>query len=262
MEFDVKPVSTSTLDIVLTKLEPLKMKIATMTITSHDDTIVAVEYRKQLKEIEKDIETTRTTMVKPMNDTVTAINARAKEILQPVLQTVAELDGKIKERQNKEQARIAEERRIEQERIDAERKVREEEERKQREEQDRIRREEEARIAEQNRLADEKLKAAQAAENEVEKKRLQDEADMAAERAKLEQDKKDFEEKKRQEENEKQEKIRQEQEAEEQAKLAKIAPQKVKGAKTRLKFRITDESKVPHAYWTIDESKIKEAIKS
>lgn len=236
---------------------------ALVDIKSYEDTLIAVEIRKEAKSLEKDIEEKRDTMVRPMNDMVGQINKKAKEIKQPILDVVADIDAKVKV-WNDEQQRIAEEKaREERERAEKERKEREEQERKIREEEDKKRREEEERIREQQRIADEKLKQAQNATDEVERKKAEEESKIAQERAQLEKEKADFEERKRQEEEDRRNKIEEDRQNEETLNIAKASEtEKVKGTKTRWTFEIVDHTKIPVDYMTADEKKIREAIKN
>lgn len=253
--------NTTAMDYFLQTVDELRAKVDWLVVATTEDAIVAIDLRKELKAVENDIEKKRVDMVKPMNDYVSQINTKAKEIKEPVLSLLSVVDKKIKDYQAEQDRIAAQKRKEEQERIDAERKEREEKDRIRRDAEEKKRQEEEAKIAEQKRIADEKMKAAQEASDEVEKKRLEEEAKIAAEREKLEKEKRDYEEMKRKDQEAARQRLEDEKREREEIALSEVAKwKKAKGIKTRRKFVIEDESLVPVAYKTVDEKKIRSAI--
>ena len=262
--FDLQVAVPPTLfEMVTEQLQPLQLKVTELVVEKQEDTVVAVALRKQLKAIQNDVEGKRVDATKPMNEMVKAINAKAKEIEQPILELLKTIDDKVINRQKAEEERIAEIRRQEQAKLDAERKAREEEERKVREAQEAKRREEEAKLAEQQRIADEKLRQAQLIENEAERKKAEEEAKIAEERAALEREKQEREEKKRKEAEAIRESEKKAQREKEQLELAeKTKAEKALGTKKRWTFKIENQADIPRDYLTVDEKMIREAIKN
>ena len=256
-------VPTTKLDIFISKTQDIYQQEKDLQVCCIEDTTKAIELRKQAKSLENEIEEMRTSITKPMNDYLSQINLRAKELKQPVLDTIWLIDKKIKDFQAEEQRKADELRKAEQKRLDDERRVREEEDRKRKEEEDKRRKEEEAKIAEQKRIADEKMKEANKASDDVQKKRLEAEAKIAEDRRQLEEEKRAFEEKKRQEAEAQRKAQEQAKWEQDQLELAKVwQTEKVKWLKSRLVFEITDETLVPRQYMSIDEKKIREHIKN
>ena len=262
--FDLQVAVPPTLfEMVTEQLQPLQLKVTELVVEKQEDTVVAVALRKQLKAIQNDVEDKRVDATKPMNEMVKAINAKAKEIEQPILDLVKQIDEKVIKWQKAEEEKAAEIRRQEQARLEAERKAREEEERKIREIEEAKRREEEARIAEQKRIAEEKMKQAQAAKDEAEKKRMEEEAKIATERAQFEREKQEWEEKKRKEDEARREAEKRTQREKDQLELAqKTKAEKAMGTKKRWVFTIENRDDVPREYMMVDERIVRDAIKN
>ena len=99
-DFGLQPTVPPTLfEVVTQQLQPLVTKVTDLVVEKQEDTVVAVALRKELKAIQNDVESKRVDATKPMNDMVKAINAKAKEIEQPILDLVKQIDDKVIKRQ-------------------------------------------------------------------------------------------------------------------------------------------------------------------
>jgi len=89
-------VENSQFNAILEQTSSIQFKANDLEIKDYEDTVLAVEIRKEAKELEKTIEEKRVTMVKPMNDMVSAINQKAKEIKEPIQTVINTIDWKVR----------------------------------------------------------------------------------------------------------------------------------------------------------------------
>lgn len=254
----------------LTELNPfqekgkeLKEVSASLEVTNYDEAEKANKHLEACQSNLKDIEGTRKDLVKPHNDVVKQINKLAKEVKEPAEEAKAIIKGKIVHF-NAEQERIkkAEGKRTE----DICGKIRQIttlEELSEFEIDDKDVENPTIILAIQNKKAEIERKIEEA---EEERRRAEEQARLdklnAEERGKEAERMKEENEKREAEAEEK----RKEQEAEKKA-LEKEAKQKeeaekVKGIRKVTKFEVVDENKVPRPFLSVDEKKLREAIKN
>lgn len=85
-------VENSQFNAILEQTSSIQEKANNLEIKNYEDTVLAVDIRKEAKDLEKTIEEKRVTMVKPMNDMVSAINQKAKEIKEPIQTIINTID--------------------------------------------------------------------------------------------------------------------------------------------------------------------------
>ena len=207
-------------------------------IRNQDELQSAATLLGELQKLKRNAESTRTQIVKPLNDHVKDINQKFKAITEPLDAEMAILKNKASAFQRQEE----EKRRVEQERLDAERKERE---RIAREAQEKAELEARERREEAERLAREAEESASGAvDSSIEE--AAEEAAAALDRARAEEEAL----------------AASQPEPEVAAPVLDTGPVKVKGLSTRKvwTFKIVDESKVPREWMLIDESAIRKRM--
>lgn len=77
------------------KLTEITQEAEAVKVESHEDVTVALEVVKKVKEFGKFVETERTALTKPLNDTVTQINTMAKQYSIPAEKLEKDIKSKI-----------------------------------------------------------------------------------------------------------------------------------------------------------------------
>jgi len=219
------------LEAINKDIDTFVLKTKTLVIKTKEQMTGATEYLANIVARKKRIEVIRISYTQPLNETLRNINADFKKASAPL----EESEGIVK-------SKMIEYRRVESERIEVKRKKEEEKQRKQdeiRRKKERRQAEKEAKIAEKK-LAKENLSKKKAADAQKiiddEKQAKQDELDKQGEEFVPEVD------------------IKQENTVHSESGAARM--RKV------WKFEIENEKQIPKAYLTVDEVKIRKAIKS
>jgi len=227
----MKPAERETkLEAINKDIDTFVLKTKTLVIKTKEQMTGATEYLANIVARKKRIEVIRISYTQPLNETLRNINADFKKASAPL----EESEGIVK-------SKMIEYRRVESERIEVKRKKEEEKQRKQdeiRRKKERRQAEKEAKIAEKK-LAKENLSKKKAADAQKiiddEKQAKQDELDKQGEEFVPEVD------------------IKQENTVHSESGAARM--RKV------WKFEIENEKQIPKAYLTVDEVKIRKAIK-
>lgn len=249
-------------------------KAKQLSIVKTEDVQVATSILKECQQTEKELESKRLEITKPLNDFIGEVNVLFRGTAVPILEAKNEVKTKIVS-YNQEQERIKreeearllaeerarlqklEEERIERERLEAQKRA--EEERKLAIERERLRKLEEERIAkemEARKASDEEQRKAR---EEADRQRMEREK-LENERLELDRQKREVEEEKRRQEEQR---VIDEQKRVEADLLAKKqAELRVKGIVKRWAWEIVEENKVPRAFCTSDSKKIAEAVKA
>lgn len=213
-----------------------------------------------VKALSKEIEALRTVAVAPYLEANRQINARAKELTEPLDRAEAEIKRVMAAFAKAEQDRIAaekraadekaaaERKRLEDERLAREKREREEKEARDRQERERVAQEERDRKAAEAFGIDLNATDKEAEEEQVRHKMEREAADQLAEENRKAALRREKAEEERIEKNRKMEERR----------FAASAP---KNLTTQWKFEVTERLEVPMEYWSIDESKIGQAVR-
>lgn len=242
----------------------LQDEVDAMTIVSHTDLSIAEWVQKKAQQARLEIEKVRVSLVKPYNDIVSQINAKAKELILPIETAENKTKIKILSRRQEEEKRRQEKEKDIQEKILLIKKTTNEEELQeliiwfwdiednriytaceiQNIEFEKIRKE-----AEEKKIREEE-----------EKKLLEMREEKSEAQAKLEAEKIDLERQQRDIERQKEE--LEQQKLEKEIKEKETMPVQVKGARQVMKFEITDENLIPRILCSPDEKKIREIVKN
>jgi len=218
------------LEAINKDIDTFVLKTKTLVIKTKEQMTGATEYLANIVARKKRIEVIRISYTQPLNETLRNINADFKKASAPL----EEAEGIVK-------SKMIEYRRVEAERIEIERKKEEE----------RLRKEEEVRIAKEKKKAEREAKVAERklAKENLSKKKAADAKKIIDDEKKAKQDKLD----KQGEEFVPEVDIKQENTVHSESGAARM--RKV------WKFEIENEKQIPKAYLTVDEVKIRKAIK-
>lgn len=247
----------------------LKAEAEGLSVERADDIEIANRTFKHAQALEIKIETSRKDIVFPFNDFVKQINTLAKEVAKPTIEAKLIVSQKLLAYKEKlETIRLQE---AEKERLRLEeQRLKEEAERKAREvEEARLRKIEEDKLEViRKQQEEERLKIAREqdankrAQQEIEAKKLEEQRKIEEERINIERQKRELEEQQKEIEKQKADMEAAELKKQQERKQEEIdAANKVKGVRKEIVFDIIDEDKVPRAYCSPDDKKIRAAIK-
>lgn len=228
METNFTPAVTTELQ---TKLTQITQKAEAVKVETHDDVVTATNIIKEVKEFGKYVETERTALTKPLNDTVTEINKMAKVYSIPAEQLEKELKGKILAFNEAELKKSQENEKKVQDKIKAINACNTTEELEaQAPEAGEDARINVARIARKNAIAEAaRIAAGVKPSVAVEEQRIEEEAELKQAQAQVQ---------------------------------TPAEPTAIKGVRTIKKLVILDPTLIPRAYMIPDEKKIEEALKN